>query len=59
MLESLELASRSSPSASPNRRIVAVVGVGHMDGIENRYSVIPGNLFFVCHDLIVFSVVDG
>ena len=58
MLESLELASRSSPSASPNRRIVAVVGVGHMDGIENRYSVIPGNLF-VCHDLIVFSVVDG
>ena len=37
-LESLEVAARASPISSPNRRIVAVVGVGHMDGIEKRLA---------------------
>jgi pheromone shutdown protein TraB len=37
-LESLEEAARASPISSPNRRIVAVVGVGHMDGIEKRLA---------------------
>jgi hypothetical protein len=38
-LESLELAARATPIASADRRIVAVVGVGHMDGIESRLAV--------------------
>jgi hypothetical protein len=44
-LESLELAARASPIASSDRRIVAVVGVGHMDGIENRFASIVTFLY--------------
>ena len=37
LIAALEAAARASSTASPNRRVVAVVGVGHMDGIETRY----------------------
>jgi hypothetical protein len=38
-IEALEVAARASPIASRNRRVVAVVGVGHMDGIEKRFPL--------------------